>query len=78
MTQREWLRALRKQRKLTQSAVADVLGVTVRGYQQWEAGVSKPEHDHLFKLAELLGQEVLVRFAEEARTRNHGPRSAVA
>ena len=39
----ENIRALRKQRNLTQEQLAEVLGVTVGAVYKWEAGLSLPE-----------------------------------
>lgn len=52
----ERLRALRDSRPdLTQQKIADYVGITVRGYQFWEAGDTGIDHDNILRLAELFG-----------------------
>lgn len=42
---------LREDRRLTQPVVADRVGVSLRGYQKWEAGTAAPGWGNLEKLA---------------------------
>lgn len=46
---------LREERRLTQPVMADRVGVSLRGYQKWEAGVAAPNWRNLEQLAEALG-----------------------
>lgn len=46
---------LREDRRLTQPAMAERVGVSLRGYQKWEAGVAAPNWRNLEQLAEALG-----------------------
>ena len=46
---------LRKERNLTQQNVADVLGIPLRTYQNYEREVSEADSEILCKLAELYG-----------------------
>ena len=48
------LRQLRKARKLTQTRVAELLGVSPRVYTRWENGDATPFLGTVFKLADIL------------------------
>lgn len=48
------LARLRKQRKLTQQQLADLLDVQQRLIGRWETGEGKPQFDYLVKLADVL------------------------
>jgi transcriptional regulator with XRE-family HTH domain len=48
------LAALRKERQLTQAALADLLGVQPRLLGRWEQSQGKPQFDYLLKLADVL------------------------
>lgn len=50
------IKELRASRHLTQEAMADLLGVTLRGYQEWEAG-GGIKWDNVKNLAGQLGVE---------------------
>lgn len=52
------IRALRKGRKMTQEALATVLGVTVGAVHKWEAGLSVPELDMIVRLADFFDSSV--------------------
>lgn len=47
------IRALRKERRMTQEMLAEALGVTVGAVHKWETGASMPEIRLLIELAEL-------------------------
>lgn len=64
---RTWLKTLRKSKNLTQAALAQVLGVSARTVQEWESGVNNPVHATLYKLANVLGDEVHRHFAAESK-----------
>lgn len=44
---------LREDRRLTQPVVAERVGVSLRGYQKWEAGTTAPAWRNLEQLAEV-------------------------
>lgn len=46
------LRILRKERKLTQTDMANEFGQSLRSYQYYEAGTRHPEYPHLLALAD--------------------------
>ena len=56
----------RNQQKMTQKAVAEAVGISLRGYQQYEQGKFEPNIEKLIKLAdffcisidELVGHEL--------------------
>ena len=50
----ERVRALRKERNMTQNDVANAMGVATRQYQRFESGEQKPGFDNLQKLADAL------------------------
>src|SRR5262245_12161801 len=45
-----WLLMLRDKSRLTQTALASLLGVNRRSIQNWEAGVTYPQENHLERL----------------------------
>lgn len=47
------LKAARVNAGLTQSSVANVLGVSVSTIKNWEKGKTFPKHPHIVKLCEL-------------------------
>lgn len=47
----EKIRALRKERKLSQAAVGERVGMSMRGYQDLELG-AKPTFDNLLRIAD--------------------------
>ncbi len=49
------LKAHRNQSGLTQKAVAESIGVSLRGYQQYEQGKFEPNIEKLIKLADTFG-----------------------
>lgn len=51
---RHHLRALRRARKLTQLQLAQLLDVQARHVSRWETGETKPQFDHMVRLAEAL------------------------
>jgi transcriptional regulator with XRE-family HTH domain len=46
------IRQLRKHKRVSQEAVAQAVGVTLRAYQSWERGEGEIRHDNLRRLAE--------------------------
>ena len=52
------LKRMRKERSLTQEALADALGVTAGAVYKWEAGLSAPELEMLVRIAELFDTSV--------------------
>ena len=57
---------IRTSRKLTQQQVADLLGIPLRTYQNYERGINEPDTDMLCKSADNLGVTVdyLVGFSD--------------
>lgn len=53
----EKIRALRKERKLSQTAVGEQVGMSMRGYQDLELG-AKPTFDNLLHIADFYGVSV--------------------
>lgn len=64
------LKELRTKHKLTQQEVADLVGVTRRGYQKWEKGESSIKADKAQILADFFGVPVpyLLGYHEETLT----------
>ena len=54
----ENIKRMRKEKGLTQEALADALGVTVGAVYKWEAELSNPELPMLVKLADLFDTSV--------------------
>ena len=46
------IRSLRKQRKMTQEQLAEVLGVTTGAVYKWESGLSIPELEIIVSMAD--------------------------
>ena len=63
----ERLKNLRKKAHLTQTDVAEKLGISQQAYASWERGVKKPTQDNLVKIAQVLNASVdyLVGNSEE-------------
>ena len=70
----ELIRTLRKEKKLTQEQVADLLGVSAPAVNKWENGNSMPDVMLLAPLARLLGTDVntLLNFQEELSEKEIG------
>ena len=49
----ENIKRMRKERSLTQEALANALGVTVGAVYKWEANLSSPELEMLVRIADL-------------------------
>lgn len=49
----EVLKTIRKEKGLTQKFVSEYIGVSIRGYQQYEQGKFEPNIKKLIKLADL-------------------------
>ena len=63
----ENIRAFRKQRKLTQEQLAEVLGVTVGAVYKWEAKLSQPELNMLLAMADFFDTSVDVLLGYEMK-----------
>ena len=48
----ERLRELRREKKVTQSKMADFLGIKQRSYQNYEGGSRRPDYEGLVALAD--------------------------
>ena len=46
------LKALRKEKKLNQGEVAELLGITAQAYQKYEYGTAELTHENLVKIAD--------------------------
>ncbi|WP_298264844.1 helix-turn-helix domain-containing protein [Acidocella sp.] len=51
----ERLQSARKERKITQTRLADMLSVNPRVYNRWERGTAVPQLDTIIKIADILG-----------------------
>ena len=51
----ERLRELRRERHVTQSNMADFLGIKLRSYQNYEGGDRRPDYEGLASLADYFG-----------------------
>ena len=58
LTLSENIRAFRKERKLTQEQLAEVLGVTTGAVYKWESGQSVPELDMIVEMADFFDTSV--------------------
>ena len=54
----ERLKNLRKQAHLTQTEVAEKLGISQQAYASWERGIKKPTQDNLVKIAQILNVSI--------------------
>ena len=54
----EKLVELRKEKKLTQAAVAKEAGISLRSYSRWENGVTKPGKAAIQKLSDFYGEDL--------------------
>ena len=63
----ENIRTFRKQRKLTQEQLAEVLSVTVGAVYKWEAGLSQPELRTIMELADFFDTSVDVLLGYEMK-----------
>ena len=51
----ERLREQKKKKKVTQSNMADFLGIKMRSYQNYEGGSHRPDYEGLVALADYFG-----------------------
>ena len=58
LTLSENIRAFRKERKMTQEKLAEVLGVTVGAVYKWESGLSQPELGLIVEMADFFDTSV--------------------
>lgn len=49
---------LRREKMLTQAAVAEAIGVSQTAYHKWESDETKPSVQHLMKLADFFGVQL--------------------
>jgi transcriptional regulator with XRE-family HTH domain len=64
----ERLQSTRKERKITQTRLADMLGVNPRVYNRWERGTAVPQLDTIVKIADILGVSLDVLVGREKST----------
>ena len=69
----ENIRTLRKERKLTQEQLAEVLGVTTGAVYKWEAGLSQPELDLIVEMADFFDTSVDVLLGYEMKDNRLAP-----
>lgn len=55
MTTGQLIRAARKRAKMTQTELAEKLGISYVGVSQWENGIRNPKHETMQKIADALG-----------------------
>lgn len=65
MTHRSWLRLLREQKGLTQTALARVMSVSPSVVVRWENGERSPSRANAIALERVLGPEVHVHLTAE-------------
>lgn len=58
MTLPEKLMQLRSEQNLSQTALAEALGVSRQTVSKWEAGIAVPTTDNLFRLSKLYGTDL--------------------
>ncbi len=63
------LKELREQRKLSQTRLAQLIGVSPRVYNRWENGDATPHWESILKIADLLGVS-LDELAGRAKSRD--------
>ena len=66
----QFLKQLRNERKLTQTELAELLGVTNRSISRWENGVTMPDFDFLIELAKHYDVEVMEILDGERKDNN--------
>lgn len=66
------IREIRKERGMTQSDLAKMVGVDQSAVAQWEAGKSGPHRNKLSKLAQALGCSIDDLLGEEYGGDNNG------
>ena len=69
----ENVKRLRKERDLTQEALADFLSVSFQAVSKWESGKSEPDKDHLVMLSGLLGLSLEELLADRPAPDRHEP-----
>lgn len=69
----QFLRELRSEKSITQSDLAERLGVSNRSVSRWENGTTMPDFDLLMELAEYYHVEVGEILAGERQTGNEKP-----
>ncbi len=62
---------LRRQKGLTQSALSEMLGVTVQAVSKWETGRALPELSRIDELADILDVEVTYLLRGDDRAPNN-------
>ncbi len=65
---RDWLIELRRAKGLTQAQVGEMLRLSDVAVTHWETGKHRPTYDKMLALADLLGPEVMERFAAESKS----------
>jgi transcriptional regulator with XRE-family HTH domain len=72
------LSQLRIEAGLTQTQLAEEVGVSSRTVQFWESGLVRPSFETLQRLVQVLGPSVLDAFSKEAGRKRGRPRRDVS
>jgi len=72
------LKALRKERKLTQRELAEILGLKLRSYQQYEYRETTPSYEGLIRIADFFGVSLDYLIGREWKTPEVQPEEADA
>lgn len=68
----QFLKELRKEKKLTQSQFAEMMGVSNRTVSRWETGANMPDFDVIIEMADFHGVDVR-EILEGERSGSSGP-----
>lgn len=66
------IRQYRQKKGISQSQLADMLGVRQSTVAMWESGINKPRTDKLMEIAKVLGCTVADLLAEPAESKKEG------
>ncbi|AZI39046.1 helix-turn-helix domain-containing protein [Epilithonimonas vandammei] len=69
------LRKLRDDKKMSQSQIEDMLGISQSAYNKWEADQTKPNIDNLVKLAELHETDIYDLLGEKSIIQNNNDKA---
>lgn len=69
------LRKLRDDKKMSQSEIANLLGVSQSAYNKWEADHAKPNSDNLVKIADLHETDIYDLIGEKPIVQNNTDRA---
>ncbi|KXH83034.1 helix-turn-helix domain-containing protein [Chryseobacterium kwangjuense] len=69
------LRKLRDDKKMSQSEIANMLGVSQSAYNKWEADQARPNTDNLVKIAELHETSIYELLDEKSIIQNNADKA---